>query len=102
MDSIAKKLIINYMFVLNVPTAFSPNGDGNNDVYGPGGIGIDAYEMSIYNRWGELVYQSEPGIPWDGKYAGEYVMDGVYAVYFKVRDYKGRWHYSATTVTVLR
>ncbi|HEY1047749.1 MAG TPA: PKD domain-containing protein [Bacteroidia bacterium] len=101
-DSITKTLVINYMFVFNAPTAFTPNGDGKNDVYAPGGIGIDEYEMSIYNRWGELIYQSEPGVPWDGKYAGDYVMDGVYAVYFKIRDYKGRWHYSATTVTVLR
>lgn len=101
-DSFTKKITIHYMFVFNAPTAFTPNGDGKNDVYAPGGIGIDAYSMFIFNRWGEMVYTTDQSIPWDGTYMGEDVMEGVYAVRFRVKDYKGRWHYMSTTLVLLR
>jgi gliding motility-associated-like protein len=101
-DSFLKKTIIRYLFVFNAPTAFSPNNDGHNDVYGPGGIGISNYSMRIFNRWGELIYYTDNGTPWDGTYQGELVMDGVYAVSFKVRDFKGIWHFKTSSFVLLR
>jgi gliding motility-associated-like protein len=56
------------------PTAFTPNNDGRNDGFGAiGGLGsISSYRLSIYNRWGELVYQTtNPFAKWDGTIRGK-------------------------------
>ena len=55
------------------PNAFSPNGDGLNDVFKPlFNVPVVNYKLSIYNRWGQLVFQSaDPGRGWDG------TMDGI-------------------------
>lgn len=62
---------------LFIPTAFSPNGDGQNDelcVYGT--ACIKTLQLSIYNRWGELVYESSnPDDCWNGKFRNKQ-MDG--------------------------
>lgn len=101
-DTFSKTIRIKFLFVFYAPTAFSPNNDGNNDVYAPGGIGTKSYKMSIFNRWGELVYETNNSEPWDGTYKGEPVMEGIYAVTFKVRDFKGIWHYYSTSFVLLR
>ena len=101
-DTFIKTITIKYLYVFNAPTAFSPNDDGINDTYAPGGIGIKYYEMSVFNRWGEMVYKTDNSIPWDGKYMGNDVMEGMYAVTFKVRDFKGRWHFLKTSFLLLR
>jgi gliding motility-associated-like protein len=65
-----------------LPTAFTPNGDGLNDIVRPviqPGCNVSGYQFSIYNRWGELVFSSEiPGKGWDGMYKGEPADMGVY------------------------
>jgi gliding motility-associated-like protein len=101
-DTFIKKITIRYLFVFNTPTAFSPNDDGINDVYEPGGIGYTKYSMWIYNRWGEMIYETTEGKAWDGNYANEPVMSDVYAVRFKVKDFKGRLHFYSATFTLLR
>ena len=55
------------------PTSFTPNGDGINETFGPvGDLGsIRDFNMTIYNRWGQVVFVSvNPFIKWDGKYRG--------------------------------
>jgi gliding motility-associated-like protein len=55
---------------LFIPNAFTPDGDGINDVFIPLGIGIDAtdYQFWIYDRWGNLIFFTDnPQIGWDGK-----------------------------------
>ena len=57
------------------PSAFTPNGDGNNDEFGPGPLsnlsGITEYTLHIYNRYGQLVFFSrDPYKKWDGKFKG--------------------------------
>jgi gliding motility-associated-like protein len=53
-----------------IPNAFTPNKDGKNDVFRPLIFGdVTKYHFTIYNRWGEKVYEStEPGEGWNGKY----------------------------------
>jgi gliding motility-associated-like protein len=66
----------------NLPTGFTPNGDGNNEVFRPLGSGEYAsnYEMTIWNRWGQEVFRSiDPLIGWDGNYKGQQALTGVYA-----------------------
>jgi gliding motility-associated-like protein len=58
-----------------LPNAFSPNGDGENDflqIYYRNMDCIRSLHLSIYDRWGEKVYEtSDPNFQWDGKYRGE-------------------------------
>jgi gliding motility-associated-like protein len=59
---------------LDIPNAFSPNGDGINDVWNL--IGKEDYpeiEVTVYNRWGQLIWQSEKGypVPWNGRSRNE-------------------------------
>ncbi len=55
---------------LHVPTAFSPNGDGKNDLFrGTSNCGMPKYAMQVYNRWGELVFETdEITSGWDGTF----------------------------------
>lgn len=62
------------------PTAFTPNGDGLNDEFRPTGNEIVNYHMMIFNRWGQMVFETtnqEQG--WNGIYKGEYCEPGVYS-----------------------
>ncbi len=53
------------------PTAFSPNGDGINDIYAALSDSVKVFELNIYNRWGELVFTSNDlSIGWDGFFKG--------------------------------
>ena len=58
--------------VVDIPTAFTPNGDGINDVLYVKGFGIQNMQLLIFNRWGELVFQTQDyKIGWDGTYHGK-------------------------------
>lgn len=68
---------------LNIPNAFSPDGDGLNDYFLPRELlssGLIAFTMNIYNRWGENIFttSSIDGRGWDGKYNGVPQSMGVY------------------------
>ncbi len=67
---------------LFIPNAFTPNADGLNDVfiYGNNELFTDIKTL-IYNRWGELVYSSNTYEPWNGKFNGEFVQNGMYIYY---------------------
>ncbi|MGX5816542.1 HYR-like domain-containing protein, partial [Chitinophaga lutea] len=64
----------------DVPNAFSPNGDGKNDIFRPVVRGpMYDYELRIFNRWGELLFMSrDPNEGWDGTYKGQPVDVGTY------------------------
>jgi gliding motility-associated-like protein len=55
-----------------IPSAFTPNGDGINDFFGVKAEGIKQFKLEIFNRWGELVFESDDiNTLWDGTYQGE-------------------------------
>jgi|GEM_PF-1732354 len=55
-------------YYLFIPSAFSPNVDGKNEVFQPQGRGVIEYEIHIYSRWGDLIYYSTDFTAyWDGK-----------------------------------
>jgi gliding motility-associated-like protein len=66
---------------INLPNAFSPNADGENDVFRVlGGQYVQSIELAVYNRWGQQVFytnQKEQG--WDGTFKGQKAPTGVYA-----------------------
>ena len=63
------------------PTAFTPNNDGKNDLFGPFGVlsTIKDYTLVVYNRWGQVVFKSnDPFKKWDGKIQSNYTQPGTY------------------------
>ncbi len=79
-----------------VPNAFTPNGDGQNDVFYPRGIGVKVIKtFRIYNRWGEMLFERE-GISlndaanaWDGTYKGDSPHPDVYVYVIEAVCYTG-------------
>ena len=76
-----------------IPNVFSPNDDGINDVFAMSfgsDLEVTAMTGSIFDRWGNLVYSSE-AIPfqWDGLYANDEVLPGVYVYHIKCTYLEG-------------
>jgi gliding motility-associated-like protein len=74
-------IIVDERLPVFAPTAFSPNGDGMNDVYSLGlGRSVRALKtFQIFNRWGNLMYEGIDG--WDGEFAGNSAPTAVYVFY---------------------
>ncbi|HMU45755.1 MAG TPA: PKD domain-containing protein [Chitinophagaceae bacterium] len=90
-----------YIFV---PTAFTPNGDGLNDVIRPIAVGIEKINyFSIYNRWGQRVFiTSVNGQGWDGRINGRTQGSGVFVWMVSAVDYLGNHIFLKGTVTLIR
>lgn len=89
---------------LEFPNAFSPNGDGFNDVYRAkdGYQSIVSFKATIFNRWGQKIYSwDSPDGGWDGKWNGRTVKDGVYFVVVQARGADGRKYNIRRDVNVL-
>jgi gliding motility-associated-like protein len=72
-DEVTKTLRVGAEFNLYVPNSFTPNGDGLNDIFKAEAIGVnpDRFSMIIFNRWGEVVFQSNTlNIGWRGTVDG--------------------------------
>ena len=73
-----------------MPNAFTPNGDGINDVWSPLGNALDAWRptnCAICDRWGEEIFAStDPLEGWDGTAGGKEVPIGVYVFHANVID----------------
>ena len=58
--------------LIYVPNSFTPNGDGSNDIFKPiitAGFDKESYQLLIFNRWGEMVFESyDPNVGWDGTF----------------------------------
>jgi gliding motility-associated-like protein len=64
---------------LYIPNVFTPNGDGVNDVFYTPNRNIVSYSLTIFNRWGQLLFNADDASKgWDGSYKGKIVPDGVY------------------------
>ena len=82
-----------YESKLEFPNAFSPNGDGINDIYRakPGYQSIIEFKATIFNRWGQKLYEwSDPAGGWDGTFRGKDVKVGTYYCLVKARGADGR------------
>ncbi|MEO5642418.1 MAG: gliding motility-associated C-terminal domain-containing protein [Bacteroidia bacterium] len=67
-----------------MPNAFSPNGDGQNDVLLVRGYNIAAMHLLIYDRWGGLMFESnDQANGWDGTFKGQAVSTAVFAYSFQ-------------------
>ncbi len=69
---------------LYIPNTFTPNLDSHNESFGGIGTGILSYEMIIFNRWGEVLFETKDLLQgWDGTYKGSVVPSGIY--YYFIR-----------------
>ncbi len=65
--------------VIYVPNSFTPDGDGVNDVFKVNALDLTKFEMSIYNRWGQLIFETEDiAVGWNGNFKGEKVKMDTY------------------------
>jgi gliding motility-associated-like protein len=72
-------IYVNFIEGIGVPSAFSPNADGHNDVLYVKGVGIVALNFSVYNRYGQKVFETlDQNIGWDGTYLGRDENSGVF------------------------
>jgi gliding motility-associated-like protein len=87
-----------------VPSAFTPNGDGVNDVIRPIAVGVTQIQyFRIYNRWGELIFSTtQSGQGWNGKINGKNQGTGVYVWIVKAVDFTGKEIVEKGTVTLIR
>ena len=104
-DVISYDIIIEGEYVIYVPNSFTPDGDGINDYFLSQGIGIDRdnYKMMIFNRWGELIFETEnPDLGWDGMYRGVMSQTDVYVWKIRTLDHKTLPHEYIGNVTLLK
>lgn len=86
-----------------IPNAFTPNGDGLNDIFKPITDGNQEFTFTIFNRWGQLVFQtSNPNDGWDGTYEGHEEEMGVYVYELRTVFTNGRVKTAQGNVTLIR
>ena len=86
-----------------VPNAFSPNGDGQNDKFFVRGHGIKNFTITVYDRWGEQVFQtSSQASGWDGKNSQGEFSQGVFVYHLTAVFVNGNSHSQKGTVSILK
>jgi len=87
-----------------VPTAFTPNADGKNDILKPIAVGMQRLNFfGVYNRWGQLVFSTSiNGQGWDGTISGAQQSSGTYVWMVKAVDFTGASYFEKGTVTLIR
>ncbi|MEI7595189.1 MAG: choice-of-anchor L domain-containing protein [Bacteroidota bacterium] len=106
-DSICKNIIINDRFGIYIPNAFTPEGDGINDEWYPVATGFDpdSYILKIYNRWGEIIFESYSlENTWNGKFKNKKstVYTDVFIYVIEINDLKGTTYHYTGNITVVR
>jgi gliding motility-associated-like protein len=87
-----------------VPTGFTPNGDGKNDVLKPIAVGIERIEyFKVFNRWGQLVFSTTVnGQGWNGEIGGKPQTTNTYVWLVQAVDYTGKPIFQKGTATLIR
>jgi gliding motility-associated-like protein len=92
-----------------IPTAFTPNRDGKNDVFTINGYGVRIINfLRIYNRWGEIIFEKKNFYPndlssaWTGKFKGVDAPTGAYVYFAEMECNAGEKFERKGTVTLVR
>ncbi len=106
-DTLIKTIDIELIVQFFLPNAFTPNYDGKNEVYKPGGLsdGTSYYSLSIWDRWGEILFEtSNPEEGWNGRKnnTGQEMPVGVYLCVLQYHDARSRAHELREFVTLVR
>ena len=85
------------------PNVFSPNDDGSNDIFYVKGENIDQINMKVFNRWGNLVFETNnPAQGWDGRSHGKECAVGVYFYTATITFSNGASEQKMGNVTLVR
>jgi gliding motility-associated-like protein len=88
---------------LYLPNTFTPNGDGWNDTFGAWGKEIQDFELLVFNRWGELIWQTNQlSGRWDGTYKGVDSPIDTYVWRVVATEFSGRYHEAIGHVNLVR
>ena len=102
-DSLLITIEVKDILPPKLPNAFSPNGDGVNDVFFVRGGPFETMELRIYNGWGELVFETtDPTAGWDGTHKGKQEINGVYVYSVVATTTEGETHDRSGKVTLTR
>jgi gliding motility-associated-like protein len=102
-DSAYREIIIKDNYALYAPTAFTPNNDGENDVFTAIGTGITKFKMILFDRWGKLYFTSDDlSKGWDGTINGISAPEGVYTYRINYTDLFGGKHEYLNAITLVR
>lgn len=86
-----------------VPNTFTPNSDGQNDIFIVRGLKVQEIYFAVYNRWGEMVFETTDKTKgWDGIYKGRPADVGVFGWYLKVKCFNGEETFRKGNVTLIR
>ena len=89
--------------VVKIPTAFTPNGDGLNDYFGPLGKVPEGYKLQIFNRNGEVVFVSSNIYQrWNGYYKGTLQPSSVFIYLVNYKDLQNIPHQQKGTFVLIR
>ena len=90
-------------FYFFFPNSFTPNKNDKNEVYYGYGTGVKSYRMRIFNRWGEMVFESnDMMVGWDGSYKGKPSDPDSYICVFDLESYSGKKSRRMGNVNVIR
>ena len=84
---------------------FHPSGDGINDEFGPKGVGInpDNYSMRIFNRWDNVVFETNDlKRGWDGRMGNDRIINGIYEYRISLDNILGEKHPYIGSVFIIR
>jgi gliding motility-associated-like protein len=103
-DTAYVRIDVDYSMFEIVPSAFSPNNDGRNDVFRIPNLKYQRLaEFRIFNRWGQEVFSTtDPNAGWDGTYKGVQQQVGVYHYIIRVTTPDGKMKTYKNDVTLLR
>jgi gliding motility-associated-like protein len=103
-DTAFVKMDIDYSMLETIPNAFSPNGDGRNELFKVGQMRYQKLsEFRVFNRWGQEVFSTtDPNLGWDGTYKGLAQEVGVYHYVIRVTTPDGKMKAYKGDVTLVR
>jgi gliding motility-associated-like protein len=102
-DTACKDIKADIDKVVGVPSAFSPNGDGNNDVLYIRGFRLKSVRLRVYNRWGTIVFETDTKDKgWDGTYKGQPQVEEVYAYTLEATYLDGTTVQKTGSITLIR
>ncbi len=103
MDTVINCLVIDPIFTLYIPSAFTPNGDRRNEVFMAKGNDIKSFEMYVFDRWGmELFHSTSINEGWDGTFKGLLCQEDTYVYKITAYDNKDRQHTYVGNVNLLK
>lgn len=104
-DTAYQSVVIESEYLLYIPSAFTPNDDGLNDVFECKGVFAEVFEIKIFDRWGNMVFASDDITKsWNGTInsGSEIALQDVYIYFVKVTDINNKKHVYKGTVSIVR